>query len=349
MSPPIHSRKSRGAGKTRKRIVIAALSACLLCASHIVSQDIGSDLFGGGPTAPPATTKPAGESGLGSFTAEPRSSGNDILMETCTIVPAADYTLAAEQAGRLMMGPELGAEIKEDELVAKTDDTIAQHQHRIAYFVYQAEKTKTESDIEQRYAEKQAQVKEAGFQNAQAANSKVKNAVTPEVIREKKFAWEGALLGIQKAKHDMTVTRAGAEAKFAEYEAAESMVARHEVKSPVTGIVQEVFRRKGEWVNPGDPIAKVVRMDRLRVQGYLNISDCPPGKAKGATVTIEIPTARDEDGKPTAFAKIKSKIMHVDLEVTTKDDYGVWAEFPNTPEMDYWPATPDVSMRLELK
>lgn len=339
---------NNSANNSEKRIVVAALLACLFCTSQMMSQDIGSDLFGSAPAAP--ATPPAKSDDLGGFTAEPGSSGNNVVIEGCRIEPRATFTLAAEQAGRLLMGPELGNEIKEEELVAKTDDTIAQHQHRVAYFGYQAEKTKTESDIERRYAAKNAQVKEAAYQNAEAANSKVKNAVTPEVLREKKFAHEAAVLGIEKAKHDMLVTRAGAEVKFAEYEAAESMVARHQVKSPVTGIVQEVFRRKGEWVNPGDPIAQVVQMDRLLVSGYLNIVDCAPGKAKGATVTIEIPTSRDKDGKPTKFAKIKSKIMHVDLAVTTgKDDYRVFAEFPNTADMDYWPNTPDVSMQLELK
>jgi len=338
---------------SKKRIVIAALVVCLFCCLPMMSQDIGGGLFGEAPAtpdAPPRTTEPMGQGDLQGFTAEPQSSGNDILIEDCTIEHRAMFTLSAEESGRLLMGPELGAEVKEGELVAKTDDTLARHQHRVAYFGYQAEKTKTESDIDGRYADKNAQVKEAAYQNAEAANAKVKNAVTPEVLRQKKFEHEGAVLGIEKAEHDMLVTTAGAEVKLAEFEAAEAMLSRHQIKAPATGIVQEVHRRKGEWVTPGDPIAELVQMDRLRVHGHVSIRDCAPGDARGAAVIIEIPSSRDEEGKPTAFTKIESKIMHVELKVDSgTDTYLIYAEFPNTPDMDYWPNTPDVSMRLQLK
>ena len=38
----------------------------------------------------------------------------------------------------------------------------------------------------------------------------------------------------------------------------------HKVMSPIDGVVVEVFRKKGEWAELSQPIARVVRLDRLK-------------------------------------------------------------------------------------
>ncbi|MCO8123038.1 HlyD family efflux transporter periplasmic adaptor subunit [Stieleria sp. TO1_6] len=47
-------------------------------------------------------------------------------------------------------------------------------------------------------------------------------------------------------------------------------VAMHAVVSPIDGVVVEVYRRRGEWVRPGDPVVRVVNVDRLHAEGFLS-------------------------------------------------------------------------------
>lgn len=47
-------------------------------------------------------------------------------------------------------------------------------------------------------------------------------------------------------------------------------VARHEVLSPIDGVVVEIFKRGGEWVKPGDAVARVINLDQLHAEGFLS-------------------------------------------------------------------------------
>lgn len=47
-------------------------------------------------------------------------------------------------------------------------------------------------------------------------------------------------------------------------------VDRHQVLSPIDGVVVEVFKRMGEWVKPGDAVARVINLDQLHAEGFLS-------------------------------------------------------------------------------
>lgn len=59
---------------------------------------------------------------------------------------------------------------------------------------------------------------------------------------------------------------------------AKSKIDRRQIRSPLTGVVVEKLRHRGEWVEAGDPVLRVIRLDTLLVEGYvpsgtLNIND----------------------------------------------------------------------------
>lgn len=332
-----------------------ALAIVTLLIAQVGSQpptqppSLRNDLPDYAPTAPagPSSALPANPGGPVVQERMP-SSGDVVLMNNCKIKAISEHIISASEAGRLTLGPTFGTKIDVDQIVAKTDDTIARHQQRVAYFAYQAERIKLETDIQIRYAQKQADVAKAKYGELKAANEKVPNAVSPDTLRRAKFEWDAAILGVEKANQDMEIAMAAAKVKLAEYEAAESMVKRHQFKSKVAGLIQEVLRREGEWVTPGEPIAKMVRMDKVRVMGYFPHQKAFPNKLKGAKVTIEIPVASDANGKPTKYATVQSEIMHVGVKVSNIKDYEIWAEIDNTEENDYWPGAHNVRMKLQL-
>lgn len=52
-------------------------------------------------------------------------------------------------------------------------------------------------------------------------------------------------------------------------EAASEALARREIRSPINGTIVQIRRHVGEWVEPGEPCLRVVRLDRLRIEGFL--------------------------------------------------------------------------------
>ncbi len=271
-----------------------------------------------------------------------------IQIDGCRIEPMAEPTIFATETGRLIMVPEVGQEVSEDEVIAKVDDVVAQLQLRVKYWEYQAEKIKLESDIELRYSEKNSQVKEASYLDARDANAKVKGAVSPNMLRFRQFEWETAKLSIEKTINDHKISTAAAEVKLAEFDLAKRMVDRHEIHSVVNGIVEERYRHEGEWVKPGDPIVKLTRKDRLRVTGKLKFFRGTPAQLKGQKVTIEIPTRLGPNRTILASSTVESVITHVGSKVDDNGSYKIVAEFDNTPDEDYWSGVEGVTMRIQL-
>ncbi|MEO1530323.1 MAG: HlyD family efflux transporter periplasmic adaptor subunit [Planctomycetota bacterium] len=58
---------------------------------------------------------------------------------------------------------------------------------------------------------------------------------------------------------------------------------RHQVTAPMPGQVVEVYRRRGEWVRPGDPMFRVVNLERLHAEGFLTGTTAPK---RGTVVTL---------------------------------------------------------------
>lgn len=49
---------------------------------------------------------------------------------------------------------------------------------------------------------------------------------------------------------------------------AETQLLRRKIASPFTGMLVEQYHHRGEWLEPGEPIFRIVRLDRLIVEGY---------------------------------------------------------------------------------
>lgn len=59
--------------------------------------------------------------------------------------------------------------------------------------------------------------------------------------------------------------------KASEVDLAEESLRRREITSPVTGIVVERAKHAGEWVEEGETIVSILRLDKLLVEGYAQL------------------------------------------------------------------------------
>ncbi len=86
-----------------------------------------------------------------------------------------------------------------------------------------------------------------------------------------------AELAAQRAELRQSVAVADAEslrldidAKQKTLQIQELTVARHQVASPIDGVVVEIFKRRGEWVRPGDSVVRVINVDQLHAEGFFS-------------------------------------------------------------------------------
>ena len=123
--------------------------------------------------------------------------------------------------------------------------------------------------------------------------------------------------------------RGFAAAKQVEVEAADNAIERRLIRSPIDGVVVDVAKHEGEWMQPGDTLAHVVRTDKLRVEGYVKIREALPAAVENrpVTVVVELDGGRREQFQGRiAFVKpvVESGDYRVFAEVENRRDGGEW-------------------------
>jgi WD40 repeat protein/biotin carboxyl carrier protein len=78
----------------------------------------------------------------------------------------------------------------------------------------------------------------------------------------------------------------------AEYEEADQLIRRHQVKSTVNGLVRGLAKRPGEFVKAGEKILEIQATDRVRLEGFLDVQYAGLVR-RGQIVTVEpaVPSA----------------------------------------------------------
>ena len=110
--------------------------------------------------------------------------------------------------------------------------------------------------------------------------------------------------------------------RLAEYNAAEEVLGRCGIEAPVDGVVTKVYRHAGEWVKPGDPVFRLVRIDRLRAEGFLEAKYATKDLT-GAPVRLVV----EQGGRQAEFP---GKIVFVSPEIDPVNGQArVWAEIEN--------------------
>ncbi len=272
-----------------------------------------------------------------------------VTIDNCLVrlVQQGETRMAAQESGVLTEIKVIeGQQVPAGMLLAKIDDTQPQMQKRAAAAERDAAKAKYENDVEIRHATAAAKVAELTYQANIDANKKAPGSIATVDILRLKFEWDKANLAIEQTKKEQLLNGFTAQGKQAEVDNADAAIKRREIVSPIEGVVQSIYPHLGEWVKPGDPVLRLMRMDRLRVEGFLNKSQYNPWDVMDQPVIVEVVLA---GGRKAQF---KGKIVYVDPEVQGDGGYKVRAEVDNRKENDQWllrPGTPDTTMTIQIR
>ena len=153
----------------------------------------------------------------------------------------------------------------------------------------------------------------------------------PEVeLNEAKLDWDHFKLAIEKSIHDQELAKFEALTKQAEFEAADLAIQRRTILAPFDGVVEEIKRKQEEWVQPGDTILTLLRLDTMHVDGAIEQSQYDPNEIQGCDVAMEVELAR---GRKTT---VRGKIVKVSNLVRSDGVYNVRAEVANLQEHGVW-------------
>lgn len=230
----------------------------------------------------------------------------------------------ARGEGRLInLAVREGASVCRGEVLGRLDETEAQLKVKRAQLEQElaAEKAKSESAIKSARVVKE--VSQAEYERARLAKQ-----ATPGSISQSEFGklW----LEAEKANHELArlieeqqFAALTAQTKQVELELARLALEERVFASPLDGIVVQLHRREGEWVHPGDKAVRVVRIDRLRVEAYVNLHSRLTALENAPVVLqVEFPDAPVEEfGGEVVFVHPEADPVNGQIRI--------WAEIEN--------------------
>jgi macrolide-specific efflux system membrane fusion protein len=277
-----------------------------------------------GRAAPPESATPgARKSGIPRTAAE--KSADDLTVIESALVTVIEEAEIPAQVEGLLAAVEIreGKMIEAGGVVARIEDAEARLTHERARTEFEIARKQAENDLKVRVARKSTDVAKAELRRAEESVEKFKKSVSDTELDRLRLAAEKAALEIDQAIHEQEVAGLTSRLKEIEMQLARQAVDRRVLTSPISGMVVQVNRHQGEWVQAGKTVVRVLRVDRLRVEGFVPVKQLP-GELEGRRVTLTV----DLPGKPgTIFG---GSVVFVSPEVNpVNGQVRVWAEVEN--------------------
>lgn len=276
---------------------------------------------------------------------QPRVDANgDPVFSSAFITAEEDSIISAEAEGTLVkLAVKEGDRVNEQTVLATIDDRQAQAAVDVAKLGLDAATERANDKVEEKYAILAAKVAKVDWEMDIETNNRVPNSVAPIQVLQKQLVYDRSNLQIEKARKDQVIAKKEAAAKGGELQAAEIGLARRTINAPFDGEVQQLFQKQAQWVNPGDPILRLVKFDVLRVESYVMAKHFDPVELAGKPVTIKVKLARDRE------VTLPGRITHVGQTVqAVKGDYLVRAEIQNQRNGDYWLIRPGLPAEMTI-
>ncbi|MEW4563966.1 HlyD family efflux transporter periplasmic adaptor subunit [Bremerella sp. JC770] len=232
--------------------------------------------------------------------------------------------IPAQQSGVLkMVKAREGTIVDRGEVIAKIDDEEKTLEVEKAKVDYDIAAREAKNDVNIRFAKKSLEVASAELMRSEEALSIAQKSVSQTEMDRLRLLVEKSRLEIEQSEEKTAIAKLTAELRDAELQIVKTQLKKHLIESPIQGMVVAVFRRSGEWVETSDSVVKVVRIDRLRAEGFIRNEEAMIELiGSKATVTVEIPN-RDT-------IQVEGEVTFVDPEVDpVNGQVRVWVDLEN--------------------
>lgn len=250
-------------------------------------------------------------------------------VESVLLAPIQEVEVATQEAGLLQrLAVAEGVIIREGDLLAQIDDTDAKLEKIRAEIELDNARRNASNDIKVRVAVKAAEVAAAELQRGLESQKRYPKSVSETEIDRLRLAADHAKLQVEQAKYDFETAQLALRVQENQVQRAARQVERRRILAPVCGRVVQIFRQQGEWVELGQPIARVLRIDRLKAVGSLDarhLEGDPTGRS--VRLKVELPDK--------GVADFQGRVTFVHSEVN-----------PVNGQLDFWAEIENADLRL---
>jgi macrolide-specific efflux system membrane fusion protein len=247
-----------------------------------------------------------------------------IRLDSVLLTLIEQVEVPAREAGELAaMQVREGDLVKEGTRLAQIDDRDAHLAAKKAQFERDIAAKEAGNDVHVRFHKKSRDVAEAELRRAIESIEKYRKSVSESEMDRLRLTAEKTALEVEQAELELAKAKLTQGLKENDVAIAQRNIERRQVVSPIDGMVVQILHRRGEFVEAGHTVLRIVRINRLRAEGLLSVRDLR-GEMVGRRVTLTVMVPGSGE---TQFA---GKVVFVSPEVNpVSGQTKVWAEIDN--------------------
>ena len=282
-----------------------------------------------------------------SFGATDQATGQDIQLHDCVVQFAREVRVPALASGRIVgLSVKVNQSVVTNDRIAKLDDRSLLIRRSAATLRLQAAKDDAIDNLGLRYAETSLAEAEAELETSRNIQADVKGAIPQSQLRKLRLAVERGHLEVAQASRDMRRQQVEVALRESELSTIDAQLRNLHMESPIEGVVLNLNRENGEWIERGEPIATVAQLDKLHIHALAEIGDISPSECKGMAVTVH--WTDDEKRQQTLLGTVLS----TDPQVLPGERFRLHAEVVNQRRKDnptQWRLVPGTNVNMRLK
>jgi RND family efflux transporter MFP subunit len=254
----------------------------------------------------------------------PESPAKELRVESVLVTLIEQVEVPARESGVLeRIECREGQILKAGQLLAQIDDADQRLLEQKARLELEIARKEAQNDVDIRLAKKTLLLARNEVRRAQESIDRFKKSVTDSELEQRRLEADRAELSQEQAEHDFELVLLTERLKENELAIAMRNLERRAIAAPIDGMVVQIKRRKGEWVEPGEPVLRMLRIDRLRVEGFVRTQDLLVDlNGRPATLSVDLPGRMG--------VTFDGEVVFVSPEIDpVNGQVRVWAEFEN--------------------
>jgi multidrug efflux pump subunit AcrA (membrane-fusion protein) len=223
--------------------------------------------------------------------------GTEITVNPVLIKVIEEVAVPAVQEGPVLaIQVKEGQVVQEGQMLIQLDDQRARLKQQQAELEQKIAVMKAGNRSGILLAETEVRVTSSNLQRALESRKRFPDTPSQAEVDEIELRVAQGKQHLEQATQDFKLTDLARELAVKNLELAKFEVDRHQIKSPIQGAVTEIIAKKGEWVRPGEPLVRVTRIDRLKVDGFIK-RELASNSLVDRTVTIAVEGEAGEKGQ----------------------------------------------------
>ena len=268
--------------------------------------------------------------------------GDESESSAPVLVPGNLYTmtavrLSAKEPGVIESILQLGDQVNEGQTIAQLDYDVLRARLTAAEKELEIARIESANDVDLQFARVSSKVNQAVLERSMAANRQYRKALSKTEIERLRLELQRSQLSAEQAERTNKTNLLTEQLRCEQVRIASLQLNGRTIAAPISGVVTEVTIEKGEWVNAGQPIARIVNTDKLRFTGFVDSREILPSTiAESASLIVDFKGDMGRDEANESSDDIDVKITFVNPEIDPASGlFEVRAEVDNSDKKMY--------------